>query len=115
MNRIPRPFLAFIVTIFATLLLTTMAKAAGPVSKLYLTAGDQQMIWVVQGTSVVNSWTAQNQHEYPLEVSNTVRTLGRFSGEPGSEYTLAGAFTGTSYPFPFGTGPELLDGATDTN
>src|SRR5438477_3834242 len=108
MNKNLRPLIVFVLTIVATLLAAT-ADAAGPVSKLYLTAGDQQMIWVVQGTSVVNSWTAQHQFEYPLAVSNTIRTLGRVSGEFGSEYTLAGAFTGTTYSFPLGPGPELLD------
>jgi len=107
-------FLFSIITVLSALFFAGTANATGPVSKLYLTAGDQQMIWVVQGTSVVNSWTAQHQFEYPLEVSNTIRTLGRFAGEFGSEYTLAGAFTGTTYSFPFGLGPELLDGTTDT-
>ena len=107
--------LASVVTAFSALFLTSTASAVGPVSKLYLTAGDQQMIWVVQGASVVNSWTAHFQHEYVLEVSNTIRTLGRFTGETGSEYTLAGAFTGTTYPFPLGPGTEPLDGTTDSN
>jgi hypothetical protein len=103
-----------VITVFSALSFAGTASAAGPVSKLYLTAGDQQMIWVVQGTSVVNSWSEQHQFEYPLAVSSTIRTLGRFAGEFGSEYTLAGAFTGTTYAFPFSGGQFLVDGTTDT-
>src|SRR5437588_1931825 len=114
MNKNLRPLIVSVVTIVAILLAATGADAAGPVSKLYLTAGDQQMIWVVQGTSVVNSWTEHFQHEYALEVSNTIRTLGRNTGEFGSEYTLAGAFTGNTYPYPLGPGTNLYDGTTDT-
>src|SRR5438270_407084 len=92
MNKNLRPLIVSVVTIVAILLAATRADAAGPVSKLYLTAGDQQMIWVVQGTSVVNSWTEHFQHEY----------------------TLAGAFTGNTYPYPLGPGTNLYDGTTDT-
>jgi hypothetical protein len=105
-----------VVTIFSALSFAGTANATGPVSKLYLTAGDQNTVWVVQGPSVVNSWTQHNApgEEYPLAVSNTVRTLGFESGFAGSEYTLSGSFTGNTYPFPFTGSEELLDGTTDT-
>jgi hypothetical protein len=87
----------------------------GPMSKLFLTAGENNMNWVVQGSSVVNSWTQHNGGEYPLAVFNTVRTLGLGSGFNGSEYTLNGAFTGVTYPYPpIGITSDVYDGTTDT-
>jgi hypothetical protein len=83
----------------------------GPVSPLYLTAGDQGMIWVVQGNAVINSWAAHHSAEYPIALLNTVRTLGS-GGGAGSDYTLSGTYTGTDYPYPV-VGAQFYDGATD--
>src|SRR5437868_6055955 len=58
----------------------------GPVSPLYLTAGDNGMNWIVQGTAVVGSWPAHHTDEYPVAVLNTVRTIGA-AGGPGSDYS----------------------------
>jgi hypothetical protein len=82
----------------------------GPRSPLYLTAGDNNMIWVVQGNSVINSWSAHNTEEYAIAILSTVRTLGESS--PGSDYTLGGTYTGTDYPYP-ATGAAFYDGTTD--
>jgi hypothetical protein len=82
----------------------------GPLSPLYLTAGDQNMIWVVQGNSVINSWSAHNTGEDALAILSTVRTLGESA--PGSDYTLGGTYTGTDYPYP-ATGAAFFDGTTD--
>jgi hypothetical protein len=87
-----------------------IALATGPVSALYLTAGDQSMNWVVQGASVTNSWTQHNSTEYAIAILNTVRTLAGADG-PGSEYTLSGTYTGTNFAYPF-AGP-VYDGTTN--
>ena len=49
--------------------------AAGPISALYLTAGDQQHIDVIQGNSVINQFNEVHSAEYPIAVNTTVRTL----------------------------------------
>ena len=87
------------------------AGAVVVVSSLYLTAGDQQNGWIVQGSGVVGSWKATNQFEYPIAVNTTVRTLGRHSGEMGHEYTLSGTPTGPGYAFPIPG--DAYDGTTD--
>jgi hypothetical protein len=88
---------------------TNTALAVGPVSALYLTAGDNSTNWVVQGASVTNSWTQHNNTEYAIAILNTVRTLGVVG--PGSEYTLGGTYTGTNFAYPF-AGP-VYDGTTN--
>jgi hypothetical protein len=90
----------------------------GPISPYYLTiAGGEESspgIVVVQGSSVVNAWLPNNgSGEFAIAVADTVRILGNPYGSPpfGSEYTLAGAYTGVNYPYP---GAEVfLDGTTD--
>ncbi len=94
------------------------ATLAGPISEYYLTAGDQGMNWVVQGAAVVRSWSQQhpsNRGEYALAVTDTIRTLGngnQGARGPGAEYTLAGVYTGTDYPYP-PIDASFYDGATD--
>src|SRR5437016_1857914 len=110
-----RRLLVHVLTVFSTLAIAGGAFANGPTSKLYLTAGANNMSWVVQGPSVVNSWTQHNGNEYPIAVVLSVRTLGDSTGTNGAEYTLGGSFTGTNYPFPFTAGVNVYDGATDTN
>jgi hypothetical protein len=101
--------------------LCAAAQAQGPISPYYLTAGDEGMNWVVQGNAVVNSWAQAHPEEggeYAIAVSSTVRTLGNgnqgFSGPShvGSEYTLGGVFTGTTYPYPV-PNAAFYDGTTD--
>jgi hypothetical protein len=90
----------------------------GPISTYYLTAGDQGMIWAVQGNSVVNSWTQHfngNGGEYTIAIPSNIRTLGNGnSGQqgPGSGYTLGGAFNGNIYTYPV-PGVSFYDGASD--
>jgi hypothetical protein len=91
---------------------------ADPLSPYYLTAGDNGMNWVVQGNAVINSWSQQhpeNLGEYAIAVASHVRTLGNgnpSSRHPGSEYTLAGIYTGTDFPYPVANA-AFYDGATD--
>jgi len=115
----------------ALLFLITIAGASanpGPISKYYLTAGDQGTNWVVQGTALVTSYPQHHSEdggEYAIAVTDTVRTLGtgnvalgRIPPHPGSEYTesdtynIDGVYTGTDYPYP-NPSNAFYDGATD--
>lgn len=102
----------------------------GPVSPYYVTAGNQSRNWVLQGGSVVNSWNQACSPcgtgdpyaltgEFALVVANgSVKQLangdaGWFdSYYDGSQYTLAGTFTGTRYAYPVRYA-GFYDGATD--
>ena len=83
---------------------------------LYLTSGASQTIYAVDTTSgtIVNHWTAHNGSEYPIAVSGgTIRTTGDDSGAAGSQYTLSGSFTGTSYTNPVPTTGFSFDATSD--
>ncbi len=97
------------------LLIDTGSARSGPVSPLYLTAGDERHIHVVQGRHVLRTWTMQpDDRQFPIAVTGTVRTLGAANDETGAEYTLTGTPTGPTYSFQFPTGGDFfLDGATD--
>ena len=98
-----------------TILAATGAAHAGVgiTSELYLTAGDQGNIWVVQGNSVNRSWAMNSPNrEYPIAVASTVRTLGGVGPETGSEYSQAGSWTGTTYAWPAPIG-SAWDGTTN--
>lgn len=95
---------------------------AGPISTYYLTAGDQGTNWIVQGTTAT-PYDQANDNEYAIAVSGDVRTLwngnqgfGAPPYLPGSQYTLAGVYTGTDYAYPV-TDPSVAfyDGTTDGN
>ena len=91
----------------------TAHAGAGITSELYLTAGDQQIIWVVQGTSVNRSWgMVSGNREYPIAVGPEVRTLGGLSPEQGAEYSHTGVDSGTRYGFPAGIS-SAWDATTD--
>ena len=101
------------ITVLATVITGSAFAGVGIGSELYLTAGDQATIWVVQGTGVNRSWaTAGTGREYPIAVGNEVRTLGGTPGEVGAEYSLAGVSSGTTYNFPAAIG-SAWDGTTD--
>ncbi len=90
------------------------AAAQGPVGELYVTAGQQRMMHVLQGGAVVRSWaiTGEGQYEYPLAVIEDVRTLGAQPGQPGVRYDFSGVDLGERYAFPNGIG-TAWDGTTD--
>ena len=93
-------------------LLLVSTAVGDPISLYYLTHanGTNQ---VVQGASVINSWAAAGGVDAAIAVSSTsVRTLPHPGPFLGSEYTLAGAFTGTTYPAPIPF-RSFLDGTTD--
>jgi hypothetical protein len=79
---------------------------AGPVGTLYLTSGDQGEIEVIQGNSVVNTFSATSHSEYVIAVQSKIVTTGP---DGGSQYTLSGT--------PIGATPSLrlsvYDGTTN--
>lgn len=88
------------VIVLAALLGLTANAQTGPVSNYYLTNGDGQKIWIVQGATAATSFTATSFEEYPIYVlGSTIRTTGDSSSNDmiGNQYTLAGAPTGTMY------------------
>ena len=89
----------------------------GPLSKYFLTAGDQGTNWTVQGNAVVNSWAQHHPEdlgEYAISVTATMKTLhnGNDGQCCGSEYRLDGTYTGTDFAYPPG-GYKFYDGASD--
>lgn len=100
----------------AAVLATTAAAQAGPISAYYLTAGDSGTNWILQGTSAISFPQAHpgNLGEYGIAVSGDVRTIGNGNDQInlGAQYTLAGVYTGTDYPYPL-SGAAFYDGTTD--
>ena len=106
---------ALAVTGALILTLASSAHAQGPVSKLYVTAGDQATNWILQGTTATSfAQQAPGTDEYAIAVNSTVRTLGNGNYDTGigAEYTLAGVYTGTNYAYPT-SGVAFYDGTTD--
>lgn len=115
--KTPKCFVAYRGFVIAALLGASSAWA-GPVSNYYLTAGDQGTNWItVQGNDV--SFAQQqptNLGEYAIAVTTTVNTLangncGGIGCGLGSQYTLAGVYTGVNYTYP--TLGSFYDGASD--
>ena len=99
----------------ATMLFSLVASVpclAGPVSELYLTAGQERMLFVVQGTNVVRSWPVRDS-AYAISVMDTVQITIGASGFGGDEYTLDGVATGVSFLFPDSIGTSIYDGTSD--
>ncbi len=103
---------------------TTAASAGvGPLDSLYLTSGDDNALVIIQGSSYTrlpqNGISPGVGDEYAIAVGSTVRTLanGNQGTIPttlyglGSEYTLAGTPTGTTYAYP--NVDYFYDGTTD--
>ena len=97
---------------------------AGPISELYLVSksekgGGKSAFNVVQGSSIVGSWSAQHGNELAIAVNSTVRTMGVLNlpapGDLGAEYSLSGVPTGIDFPMPIASPPtvQFLDGTTD--
>jgi hypothetical protein len=88
------------------------ASFTGPTSVYYL--GDSSNIYRVQGLNLLSQWAVQN-HDLPMAVDSTVRTNGNFQGQLGSQYSLTGTYTGTTYANSgyAGGGMDIWDGTTD--
>jgi hypothetical protein len=92
--------------------------AQGPTSSLYLTDGDHNKNFIIQGNTVTQ--TSQSGAdpiggEYAIAVSGDVRTLG--NGNPGDHgqgagYNTVFTDTGTRYTYPASVG-NFYDGTTD--
>jgi len=84
---------------FAPALALTLAATsafAGPISKYYASVNGST-IKVAQGNAVVQQWNTSKSGEWALNVDGDIRTSAPDGGRQGSQYTLAGAYTGTSY------------------
>lgn len=94
----------------ALLLLISAASAHSQTTTYYITNGDAEIAYIVQGGTIQSTFPI-HRFGYPLAVGSTVRISHR-DYQNGAEYTLAGTPTGTTYP---GTGgfTQLLDGTTD--
>ena len=105
-------FCATAAPLFGLLALGLAAETqAGMISRLYVSSGNG--IHVLQGSSILNSWSAPGGSENPIAVNTTVRTMGSVSfAATGREYTLSGTQTGTTYTHTFG-GAQFNDGTTD--
>ena len=104
-----RLFFALLVLAAAAVWRTSAANAQ--TSVYYLTAGDDGVNFAFQNGAAINSWSQQT-NEYPIAVTDTVRTLGPNSGDSGSQYTLGGTFTGTTYTNSAPSG-DFYDGTSD--
>ena len=99
-------------------MLAASASAGAQTSKYYLTAGDQHTNSVLQGGNLLQQWTQANNGaglgEYAIAVGGDVRTLANGGNRTGlgSQYTLSGVYTGTTYAYPVANA-AFYDGATD--
>jgi hypothetical protein len=105
---------AIIVGLAVVLMAAAAQVRAGTVQPYWLTAGDQSKIYVVLGSTIVNTITtpAAPDHEYPIAVSDTIRTYAGIGTWFGREYLPDGTLTGNTYTNPgdfYGT----WDGTTD--
>ena len=85
------------------------------VSEYVVMAGDQSTFHVIQGGVLLRSWSVAPgtaQYQYPLVVTNTVRTMGANVNELGAEYDLNGNDLGTRYTHLAGPA-RCWDGTTD--
>jgi hypothetical protein len=82
---------------------------------LYLTAGDQHNIHQISNDNLVRTWQNHSGSlEYPIAVSDRIRTAGAFAGESGAEYAYDGTYLGTDYGSAGGDGGSAYDGTTDS-
>jgi hypothetical protein len=136
-SRAVRTFSVFCSAVIPALLAAAGAQAVpftGPVSPYYLDDYSNQTIYVVQGTSVINSFpwayntnTSQGPgvalgtyNEGNLAVTNVVTTngFGSYYGPPATagQYTLGGTSTGVSHtaqPTPGYSNEQTYDGTSD--
>jgi hypothetical protein len=78
------------------LTLAASSAFAGPISKYYASVNGSQ-IKVAQGNSIVQQWNTVHGGEWSINVNGDIRTSPAGDNSQGSQYTLAGAYTGTNY------------------
>ncbi|MDH5473910.1 MAG: VPLPA-CTERM sorting domain-containing protein [Gammaproteobacteria bacterium] len=90
----------------------TGSVSAGTIAEYWITAGDQELIYVVQGNQVINTITTPvSTNEYPIAVGDTIRTADVAGSTTITEYNPDGTLSGNSYTTSLlGT---HFDGATD--
>jgi len=101
-------------------LFAVSAAHAAPTSTLYMvdnTSGPPSQLWTVQGGTGVITSTPIGAWDEAIAVTNTIKTLGWDWGDTGlgvsgSQYTLSGVPTGTTYSNPL-PGSIFFDGASD--
>jgi hypothetical protein len=102
-------------------LFAVSAAHAAPTSTLYLIDdGDfptSELITVQGGTGTITTSALQG-YDAGLAVTNTIKTIGANSmtdgTSPGYQYTLSGAYTGTTYAVPSAVpNAQFYDGTTD--
>jgi hypothetical protein len=109
----PTPRNPFPAAIAAALALAMAARAQ--TSELFLMAGDQSTFNVIQGGVRLRSWSVapgSAQYQYPIAVTNVVRTTGANVNEIGALYDFNGTDLTLRYPHPAGTA-RCWDGTTD--
>ena len=98
-----------------------------PVSRFYVTSGNQGLNWIVKGSRALSfpqqHWFIDSGFvfgEHAIAVAKTVRTLGtNFVGRglppsQGAEYRRTGAYTGTAFTYPIDAASlTFLDATTD--
>ncbi len=98
--------------VFSCISMSCTAANAGTITEYWLTAGDQNTVFVIQGNSVINTITTPTR-EYPIAIGDTVRTYGYSTGSfSGREYLLDGTTTGATY-INSGDFVGITDGTTD--
>lgn len=97
---------------FAAAVLGMAACAGAQTSRLYLTEYGTTNAYIVQGGSIVGSFSRTASDDGPaLAILGTVRMYGQYGGAAGREYDLNGNLIGGSY---LNTGfVDCYDGATD--
>ena len=103
----------FTCAVVAASVLCTSVAYAGPVSNYYVSV-NSNTIKVVNGNSVVNSWQTANSGEWAVNVYGDVRTnpAGQNAGH-GSQYSLAGIYSGVTYQEEVANYQDTDDSTTD--
>lgn len=104
------PFSAAVAVVLAL-----AASLAAQTSELFLMAGDQSTFNVMQGGVRVRWWSVAPgtaQYQYPIAVTNVIRTTGANVNEIGAMYDFLGTDLVLRYPHPAGTA-RCWDGTTD--
>ena len=85
-------------------------------SEYFVMAGDQSRFHVIRGGVLLRSWgpaSTTAQYQYPIVVTNTVRTMGANAAEVGAEYDLNGNDLGSRFTHPTTGSTRGWDGTTD--
>jgi hypothetical protein len=99
----------------AVVFLAPVPLAQAQTSEYFVMAGDQARFHVIKGGVLLRSWSpaaGTAQYQYPIVVTNTIRTMGANVSEIGAEYDLSGNDLVTRFTHPAGPS-RSWDGTTD--